>query len=50
MNWEVPVAMILVLTLAVEAILTLRPMVDPVSSQLDEGGAAKQAVEVTASE
>lgn len=42
MNWEVPVTMILVLVLAVEAILTLRPMADPASTQLDEGTPSEQ--------
>jgi hypothetical protein len=50
MNWEVPAAMILVLTLAVEAILALRPIAEPASSIANESGATKESVEQKGSE
>jgi len=49
MNWEVPAAIILVLMLSVEAILTLRPMLKPASSQPDQGSPIKEGVDERAS-
>jgi hypothetical protein len=49
MNWEVPAAMILVLMLAVEAILTLRPIAEP-ASLASEGGPIQEDDEQRAPE
>jgi hypothetical protein len=48
MNWEVPAVVILVLALAVEAILALRPITESAALQPNEGGCAKPEAGPTA--